>query len=249
MASALPEVLELAAGLLGSRPLRKCLIYCPDAIGLQLCDDFASFFASVQRVAPLGITLRSMLPPKTPVCFASMFTGAEPAAHGITAYAKPVLSCDTLFDAMLRAGKSIAIVAVADSSIDRIFRNRAMDYYSEPYDPQVTDRALQLIGTGQHDLLVVYHQEYDDSLHASGPRSEASIRAMHNHIRSFELLTTAFHEAHGEHDRAVFFCPDHGGHATPDGRGTHGEDIPEDMLVRHFFGMAAGSSSQAAQSS
>jgi hypothetical protein len=34
-----------------------------------------------------------------------------------------VLACDTVFDALVRAGKKVAIVAVRDSSIDLIFRD------------------------------------------------------------------------------------------------------------------------------
>ena len=32
------------------------------------------------------------------------------------------------------------------------------------------------------------------------------------------------------------FCPDHGGHDS-EGRGTHGEDIPDDMEIVHFLGL------------
>ncbi len=36
----------------------------------------------------------------------TMYTGAQPAVHGITAYAKPVIKIDTIFDALIRAGKN-----------------------------------------------------------------------------------------------------------------------------------------------
>src|SRR5258706_14345046 len=54
--------------------------------------------------------------------------------HGIKRYERPVLSCDTIFDALARAGKKVAIVAVRDSSIDLIFRERPIDYFSPTYD-------------------------------------------------------------------------------------------------------------------
>ena len=66
----------------------------------------------------------------------------------------------------------MAIVAVADSSIDRIFRNRNIDYFSEIYDKQVTSRTIQLIKANVHDFIVAYHQEYDDALHRSTPESK-----------------------------------------------------------------------------
>jgi hypothetical protein len=51
-------------------------------------------------------------------------TGAQPQVHGIQKKEKPVLTCDTIFDALIRSGKKIAIVAVKGSSIDLIFRKR-----------------------------------------------------------------------------------------------------------------------------
>jgi predicted AlkP superfamily phosphohydrolase/phosphomutase len=71
-------------------------------------------FREVVSFAPIEISLQSVTPPKTPVCFASLFTGAAPDQHGIRKYEKPVLKCDTLFDALIRAGKRGAIVAVRD---------------------------------------------------------------------------------------------------------------------------------------
>ena len=119
----------------------------------------------VVSASDVQVELRSMTPPKTPVCFASMFTGAPPEVHGIRKYERPVLTCDTLFDALARAGKRAAIVAVRDCSMDIIFRSRPIDYFTEDYDPQVTERALELVRDGNHDFIVAYNQEYDDTLH------------------------------------------------------------------------------------
>jgi hypothetical protein len=217
----------------------RVLVYCPDAIGTALVRDFGDWFAPVRAAAPLAVELRSMVPPKTPVCFASMFTGAQPEAHGIAGPVRPVLRCDTLFDALVRAGKRVALVAVRGSSIDLIFRDRPLDYFSEAHDEQVTTRALALVAEDRHDLVVAYHQEYDDCLHRSTCRSPQALEAVKHHIAGFALLAGAANRSWAGHDRAVMFCPDHGGHDS-DGRGTHGDDVPEDMEVTHFFGLARG---------
>jgi hypothetical protein len=168
-----------------------------------------------------------------------MFTGAPPRVHGITVYQKPVLTCDTLFDALIRAGKRPAIVAVANSSIDLIFRDRQMDYFSERYDPEVTQRTVELLRAGEHDFILSYHQEYDDALHATSPKSESSMRAAGNHVSAFAALAETARSAWAEHDHAVVFAPDHGAHVDIEtGAGTHGQDIPEDMHVRHCYGFA-----------
>jgi len=71
----------------------------------------------------------SVMPSVTPVCFASMYTGAMPNVHGIQAYEKPVLSTDTVFDAFIRADLKPAIVSTANDSISCIFLERDMDYF------------------------------------------------------------------------------------------------------------------------
>ena len=142
---------------------------------------------------------------------------------------------------MVAAGRKAAIVAVQDSSIDRIFRERAIDYYSETYDSEVTQRALGLLEADRHDFILVYHQEYDDTLHRTTPRAAEAVDAMRRHVASFVELVEATDRFWGAYDRMLGFVPDHGGHIDPGtGRGTHGIDIPEDMDVRHFYGVCRG---------
>ena len=156
----------------------KVLVYCPDAFGTHALERFPVLHERLRRASTHEIELSSIFPPKTPVCFASLFTGGTPEQHGIKRYERPVLSCDTVFDALARAGKKVAIVAVRDSSIDLIFRERPIDYFSPTYDPLVTSQALDLLKANQHDVIVVYHQEYDDLLHRTGPFSELATHAL-----------------------------------------------------------------------
>jgi hypothetical protein len=166
-----------------------------------------------------------------------MFTGAPPEAHGIRAYERPVLECDTLFDALIRSGKRPAIVSVKDASADIIFRGREMEYYSEPADGEVTVRAMDLIESDGHDLMLVYHQEYDDILHESEPFGRSALAAAGRHVEAFAELAALARECWAGRSGLVIFAPDHGAHVDPGtGRGTHGDDIPEDMEVLHFFG-------------
>lgn len=214
---------------------RRALVYCPDAVGLHALERWPELHARLRRVATHEIELRAMVPPKTPVCYASLFTGGAPQEHGITRYERPVLSCDTVFDALVRARRRTAIVAVKDSSIDLIFRGRAIDYHSMTYDPLVTARVLELLAACAHDVIVAYHQEYDDLVHATGPFSPLAARAAERHVESWELLVDGASASWGSGYVAAF-CPDHGAHDVPGtGLGDHGDDRPEDMRVRHFF--------------
>ncbi len=232
----LPPVLEAARERLGNRSAERGLIYAPDAIGDHLQPACPALFAEIARLAPVRVPLHAVYPSKTPVCFASMFTGALPAAHGIRKYERPILSCDTLFDALIRSGRRVAIVAVTDSSIDQIFRGRNLDYSSERYDPEVTTRARALIREDRHDLILAYHQEYDDRLHETTPFSESALRAFRHHVAAFRELNEAAERYWRHRDRVVLFAPDHGAHVDPEsGTGTHGDDIPEDMELAHFY--------------
>jgi len=240
-AAPLSDIVGAARTALGEEPIHRCLVYAPDAIGLHLLHPMPHLFEEIRKAAPLEVHLRSMLPSKTPVCFASMFTGAPPEVHGIRQYERPVLRCDTLFDALLRTGRRAAIVSVAGCSMDRIFRDRAIDYFSEDYDPEVTEAALALMEVDRHDLIVAYHQEYDDSLHETTPFSPRALRAVDHHVAAFWRLVDMAHTAWKRHNHAIVFAPDHGARLDPaSGKGTHGGDTPEEMNVAHFWGFWPG---------
>jgi len=237
------ESLERTDGIFaGGKTLDRLLIYAPDAIGEIFLRRFQDIRQTFAKAAPIEIHLYSVIPPKTPVCFASMFSGAPPSVHGITKYERPVLAVDTMFDAILRAGKRIAIAAVKDSSIDLIFRNRTIDYFSEAYDSEVTDRTLELIKTDEHELILAYHQEYDDLLHRFGPYSTEAAAAAQRHSESAKLFAETL-KNHWKGKRwGMAITPDHGGHQTNGERlGDHGDNIPEDMEVMHFWRLEVNS--------
>ena len=231
-------IVEIARQQFAGRAVQRMLIFCPDALGRHLWSAHHEAWEPVLRHAPNMEELHAELPSVTPVCFASMFTGAAPEEHGIVKYEKPVLRCDTVFDALVRAGWRVAIVAVRGSSIDTIFRGRNVDYFSEEYDPQVVTRVETLLQEGIHEIVLAYLQEYDDTLHRTTPFSPAALQAMRNNIAAFDYLSTVFDRACAQYDRAILFCPDHGGHIDPNtGCGTHGLSTPDDLEVVHFFGL------------
>jgi hypothetical protein len=234
------DLVDANADQPGSGPYRRALVFCPDAIGEHLDGHCPAAISRVRSSAPFWIGLSASFPPKTPVCFASMFTGASPSVHGITRYEKPVIRCDTVFDCAVRSGRRAAIVAVRDSSIDIIFRNRGIDYFPMPGDREVTGMAGEIMGAGRHDLIVAYQQAYDDALHESGPFSSASLEAVERHAGDFVALVDCAERYWKGSGWIAAFTPDHGAHETPDGRGDHGEDIPADMHVRHYWRFSRG---------
>jgi hypothetical protein len=234
--TALPikEVTQKAEG----QKIEKALLYAPDAIGEWLYQAYKSEFREVIAEAPIQVQIQSMKPSYTPVCYGSMFTGLKPSEHGINRYEKPVLKVETIFDTLAEDGKKVALVAVKDCSIDLIFRGRDIDYYTEKYDPQVTERVVELLDTSDYDLIVAYNQEYDDTMHRTTPTSVEAIKAFRNHLKTFKVLADAFNKRYIDKSCVIAFLPDHGTHIDPEtGRGSHGTDAPEDMKVRHFWGI------------
>ena len=237
----LDEILKSSRKTFNGGTVERCLVFAPDAIGNHLFEGYPSFLTSVAKVASQEVFLSSVMPTVTPTCFASIFTGAEPAQHGVRKYEKPALKCDTLFDSLIRAGKSVAIVAVKDSSIDSIFRGRAIDYFAEEYDAGVRKQVISLLRADKHDFIVAYHQEYDDKMHATTPFDPAAIRAAEKNIASFVEIGEAFDEHWSEYNRAIVFAPDHGAHIDPaTGKGSHGTESSNDMEMRHFYGLRTG---------
>ena len=96
-------VVEAHKRIVCGEPIERCVVFCPDALGLHIWRSCMNHMDTITELVDLRIPLLSVMPPKTPVCFASMFTGGQPADHGIMNYERPVLRCETLFYVLLRA--------------------------------------------------------------------------------------------------------------------------------------------------
>jgi hypothetical protein len=130
----------------------------------------------------------------------------------------------------------VAIVAVKDCSMDIIFRNRAIDYFTEADDAAVLVRTLSLLAADSHDLIVSYNQGYDDELHRTRHDGPEAVAAATRHVDTFLRLRQATEEHWAGRGHALVLVSDHGAHFdVARGRGDHCEDTPEDMDVMHFW--------------
>ncbi|MBQ8972818.1 MAG: hypothetical protein IJ074_07055 [Clostridia bacterium] len=234
-AEPLPSVVKLVDRTLNGRADRV-LIYNPDCIGHWFWQKYTDWMVPVQEYAPLAAPLSTMMPSVTPVCFGTMFTGAMPAVHGIQRYEKPVITIDSLFDSLPRAGKRVALIAVSGSSMAIIFGGRNIDYFLLPYDGDVVQKALELIEKDEYDVIVAYNQAYDDMIHKTAPEAPEALSAAKDNIAAFHALCQKAEECWKAHNTLVAFAPDHGNHTDWDGHGNHGEFREEDINVVHFFG-------------
>ena len=95
----------------GDGRLERAVLFCADALGEVQRVHYADDFAAIEECAGIRILSAAAMPSVTPVCYGSIFTGAAPEVHGIVKYEKPVIQIETLFDALARAGKRVAISA------------------------------------------------------------------------------------------------------------------------------------------
>ena len=159
------EIKTLVRDTTGKETVDKVVIYNPDALGAWYVDKYAETFKPVTSVCPLRVNYLTSYPPKTPVCFGTMFTGATPDQHGIHHYDKHLLKIESLFDVWAEAGKKVAMVSVAGQSIPILFAERDIDYYLYATDGAVTAKAVELIESGKYDVVEVYTMEYDTVMH------------------------------------------------------------------------------------
>ncbi len=222
---------------LDGRRADRIFMYNPDAVGEWIYDKYRSFFEEADKAAPLDIDFRTVMPSVTPVCFGTMYTGAQPEVHGIQRYEKPVIKIDTLFDALIRAGKKAAIVAETNCSMAHIFSERNMDYYILDTVPEVNATAAALIEEDKYDFIAVYNGNYDATMHRWAPESVRSLAELRANTVAFATFAAQIKKSWAHHDTLVGFAMDHGCHEIDGDLGSHGLDMAEDLNIVHLYGV------------
>ena len=215
--------------------IEKVLIFCPDAAGEVQRQRFPDLFARVEKLAGFRFLSSAVMPSVTPVCFATIFSGAAPIEHGIRQYAKPVLSIETLFDVLAEAGKQVAIVSINTCSIDCIFRNRNIDYFSFRSDEASYEMTEKLIAEGKYDVIISYYTDYDSKSHKYGNWSNEAVDSLKTAVSYFEKLVDDTEIYWAANNRAVIWAPDHGNHMVDEKSAGHGQNIADDMVVNHYY--------------
>ena len=230
---------------LGGKKLDRIFMFNPDAVAQWISEKYPQLMDGVLNHTELAVPLFSPFRPVTPVCFATMYTGAQPDVHGIAEYKKPILTVDTIFDAMIRAGKRCAIIAAATCSIGSIFLNRDVDYYFAGEAAEANAVAARLIMEDQHDFIVCYNGDYDYWQHRDGPEGLVPLATLKTNAQAFYTHQLLIKECWKNHNTLMGFAMDHGCHeindpAKPQYKGTHYDDIPEDRNICHYYRIISG---------
>ena len=233
--SSIDIIVNSAKSYFGDRKIDRVFMYNPDAIALWLFQKYTALFEKAFLQSSVQIPMLSIMPSVTPVCFASMYTGAMPTVHGIQEYIKPVVKTDTIFDAFIRSDMKPAIISTANASMSCIFLEREMDYFIYDNHEDCNKKAMELIAGDKHDLIVLYNGNYDTVMHRTGTESSEAISELKNNIETYSTVIKQIEKHWKNHRTMIGFCPDHGCHDIDGNLGSHGLDMAEDMNIIHFY--------------
>lgn len=236
------ELVKYIDEKLGGEKADRILMYNPDAIGKWVWAKHPQYLAEVEAKTELDVSFWSPMPPVTPVCFGTMYTGVQPEVHGIQKYEKPVLKVDTIFDALLRAGKKPLIIAVQNCSLSKIFLEREMDYIITSGSAETNAYAAEAILKDEHDFIVVYNGNFDSKMHRAGCEAPETLAELRYNGYSYATLSDLVERHWQGHNTLMGFAMDHGCHDCDpffkNGKlylGTHGKDIDADRFIRHRY--------------
>lgn len=219
----------------GGEKADRVFMYNPDAVAQWVYEKYPQLLKEVIARTEHKAPFCTVMPSVTPVCFGTMYTGAQPEVHGIRSYTKPVIKIDTLFDALIRAGKKPAIVSTAGDSLSVIFLEREMDYYLYDTVEEVNAKAAQLIVENKHDFILVYNGNYDTIMHKYGTESIEALGELRANSEAYAMFDAMIREHWKQHNVLQGFAMDHGCHDIDGGCGSHGLDMDEDLNIVHLY--------------
>lgn len=236
-APANPALVAYVDEVFGGRKADRVVMYNPDAIAQWIYEKYAHFCEQARACTDLELPLACVMPSVTPVCFGTMYTGAQPAVHGIQKYEKPVIRIDTLFDSLVRAKKRVAIITYGNCSLARIYLEREIDYFHfEDGSMEAANAcAAEVILRDEHDLIVIYNGNYDAQMHKYGSESPEALAELRLNAHTYAMLCELVHKNWKHHDTLMGFAMDHGCHEIDGGCGSHGLDMDEDINIVHLY--------------
>ena len=229
------ELISYAENAFHGEKADRIFMYNPDAIAQWVYEKYPAFLKNAVDKTELSLPFCTVMPSVTPVCFGTMYTGAQPKVHGITKYDKPVIRIDTLFDALIRAGKKPVIVAETNCSLSKIFLEREMDYFIYDSVDEVNAKAAEIILKDEYDFVVVYNGNYDSTMHKNGPEAPISLGELRSNARTFAMFASMIETHWKKHHTLLGFAMDHGCHEIDGECGSHGLDMPEDLNIVHRY--------------
>lgn len=180
----------------------------------------------------------TVYPTITPVAFASMVSGQDPATTGVRKRGVHRLACETIYGWVEARGQSTSLVE-GDVQILELTDNTVFTVDEDGdglTDGEVFAAAKRVLTVQKPDFMLIHFHGIDDTAHREGPFGEAT-RAR---VREEDAMV-------GELMRMwsgrIIVVADHGQHTVEhpqdgEGRGSHGDFRSEDLFIPVLVGDA-----------
>ncbi len=235
------------------KPFDRVFIQNPDCCAQWLYQKYPDAIEPVLKHTQVTVPFQTVMPSVTPVCFATMYTGALPSVHGIRKYEKPIVKTDSLFDSWIKAGKKVCLVSTTTASMSNIFKDRDFDIINctvdgETQEGMAIQKVQDIILEDKYDVVIFYSWMYDTMDHKYGPESKEALTALYRQSSAFDMLVSTIKRYWTDHNTLISFSTDHGCHKSVPcaenkfHEGDHGTDSPLDLNILHFLGAIPASS-------
>ncbi len=236
---------------LAGGPIDKAAVFHADAVPGYVLLRHLELAEPMKRLSRLEAPFRAVMPSITPVCFGAMYSGTYPDRNGVPRYVPPVLkpdciqpriTCETVIEALVRAGKRTAVVTCSNGCIASMLYGRgAQMFIIDGDDDDAMFRcAMEAVRSDDFDVVFLYQLSYDATMHRCGPESAEALDVLATLGRRYEQFAREAAATWKDRRLLTVFNSDHGAHRVegrPGHAGSHGEDIPEDMEMRWYFGV------------
>lgn len=230
--------------------VEKAFIFHVDAVPAYIVEAYPELFEAVRRHTQICGDFNAVMPSITPVCFGAMYSGAYPDENGVPCYLPPTLtpeliqpriSCTTVIEALVQAGKKVAVFTCSNGCIASMLYGRGADMFIiDGDDDEAMYRAAdEALKQDRYDVIFLYQLSFDYTQHEYGPKSAEALNVLKTLTGRFESIAQHACAVWKDYRRLIVFNSDHGCHEVHDDsnhKGMHGDEIPEDMQMKWFFG-------------
>ncbi|MBR1968320.1 MAG: alkaline phosphatase family protein [Clostridia bacterium] len=230
-----PLLTEFIDKAFGGEKADKIVMYNPDAVAEWIYLKYPQLVKEIKELSDIEVPMQTVMPSVTPVCFGTMYTGAQPSVHGIMKYEKPVITIDTIFDALIRAGKKPVIISQTDCSMSKIYLERNMDYFIYDTIGEVNAKAADVLINGDYDFIAIYNTNYDYVMHRHGPESLEALSELRYNSITYSMISNIIKNHYKDKNVLLGFAMDHGCHEIDGDLGSHGLYMPEDINICHLY--------------
>jgi predicted AlkP superfamily pyrophosphatase or phosphodiesterase len=199
-----------------------------DAFGVATWKRYEELTPNLNLIAHQHLLhVRSVLPSKTPVNFATIATGAPSEVHTIRDRSEP-LTVETIFHVVSEASMKSAAVGRAKSTMG-ILLSRFADYKgvaASNTDDELVQLGIDIIREKSPEYVIMQILDVDDIGHKAGLEGDEirkAVSAVDKHLG--DLLPNLAEKGYG-----LMVLADHGAHQK-DGKATHDGTTDDDLIV------------------